>query len=330
MPVISICLSPGLQRSVTIDALALGEVNRLHSVVIDVAGKGVNVCRVLQRLGVAAFCLAQGGSNADEIMALAGREGLNLHLIPATGHLRTCTSIIEMHHATGRRVTELVEPTSPVDDACVGLMTQALQQQLPAATACVIAGSMAPGFPAGYQTRLANMARAIGVPVILDLQGAPLRQAIAAQPAVVKINLAEFVASFLADRFTGGEHGGELATSEIPSALMDAVAGVSRSLETTFVLTRGPHSILLARDGELRTIAVPALAATETMSPIGSGDAFLAGMLAKLLATGGLARRNQISLDVIETTISLATACAQSNARGLRPGFLEDSFTHKP
>jgi len=330
MPVISICLSPGLQRSVTIDSLALGEVNRLQSVVIDVAGKGVNVCRVLQRLGVEVFCLAQGGSNADEIMALAGQGGLDLRLVPATGRLRTCTSIIEMHHAAGRRVTELVEPTSPVDDDCVSQMTEMLQQQLPAATACVIAGSMAPGFPAGYQTRLANMARESGVPVILDLQGAPLRQAISARPAVVKINLAEFVASFLADRFSGGEHGGELAASVIPTALMDAVAGVSRSHQTIFVLTRGPNSILLARGGELRIIPVPLLAAEETMNPIGSGDAFLAGMLAKLLAADGISDWDQISLEVIEKSIDFATACAQSNARSLRPGFLEDSFTRQP
>ena len=60
MPVISICLSPGLQRSVLIDTLISGEVNRLQSVVVDVSGKGVNVCRVLQRLGVDALCLAQG------------------------------------------------------------------------------------------------------------------------------------------------------------------------------------------------------------------------------------------------------------------------------
>ena len=71
MPVISICLSPGFQRSVVIDSLIPGEVNRLKSVIVDVAGKGVNVCRVLQRLGIEAFCLSQGGSNAGELMALA-------------------------------------------------------------------------------------------------------------------------------------------------------------------------------------------------------------------------------------------------------------------
>ncbi|MBK7767684.1 MAG: hypothetical protein IPI44_17450 [Sulfuritalea sp.] len=77
MPVISIGLSPGFQRSVVIDSSVPGEVNRLTSVIVDAAGKGVNVCRGLQRLGIEAFCLAQGGSNADELMSLArrGRAG---------------------------------------------------------------------------------------------------------------------------------------------------------------------------------------------------------------------------------------------------------------
>ena len=325
MSVISICLSPGLQRSVTIDSLMPGEVNRLQSVVVDVAGKGVNVCRVLQRLGVEACCLAQGGDNADEITALANLEGLNLRLIPSAGRLRTCTSIIEAPDAHRRRVTELVEPTSPVDATCVKLMTETVRHLLPSATALVIAGSMALGFPAGYQTRLASMAGEAGIPVLLDLQGAPLRDAIKAQPAVVKINLAEFVATFLADRFRGGEHYGELAEPEISVELLEAVADVSRLHATFFVLTRGARSILLARGGKLRVIPVTPLAAEETMSPIGSGDAFLAGLLSGLLSMG-IAGRETIPFEAMESVIGLATACAQSNARTLRPGFLEDSF----
>ena len=70
MTIVSVCLSPGFQRSVVVDSLALGEVNRLKSVDVDVSGKGVNVTRVLQRLSVAACCLSQGGSNADELVAL--------------------------------------------------------------------------------------------------------------------------------------------------------------------------------------------------------------------------------------------------------------------
>ena len=75
MFIVSLCLTPGIQRSVAIDTLTVGEVNRLKSTFVDVSGKGINVCRVLQRLKINACCLSQGGSNADELMLLAQREG---------------------------------------------------------------------------------------------------------------------------------------------------------------------------------------------------------------------------------------------------------------
>ena len=330
MPVISICLSPGFQRSVSIDKLIQGEVNRMEEVLVDVSGKGINVCRVLQRLGVESVCLAQGGSNAAELAALAHRENLDLRLIASSGRMRTCTSIIETGLANGCRVTELVEPAPRVDETCVNAMTAALQALLPSATAMVIAGSMAPGFPIDYQTRLACLAQESDVPVVLDLHGATLREAISAQPAVVKINLAEFVATFLSGQFSGGEHSGPLAESVISPALSDAVAGISRLHTTSFVLTRGARSVLLVRDGEVRVVDVPALSAHEIINPIGSGDAFLAGLLAQLLSTGCIGTGQDVSLDALEESITLATACAQSNARTARPGFLEESFTRGP
>ena len=329
MPVISICLSPGLQRSVIIDTLILGEVNRLRSVVVDVAGKGVNVCRVLQRLGVDALCLAQGGSNSDEVLALAGAEGLNLRLIASSGTLRTCTSIIETSASSGHRVTELVEPSSAVDEACIEQMNQALASLLPTASVLVIAGSQAPGYPPDYQAQLADRAQRAGVPVAVDLQGPALLGVLATHPALVKINLAEFVATFLAARFHGGEHSGLLARPTLAAELTAAIAQISRDhAATRFVLTRGANSIVLARDGQLRVVAVTPLAAGEVVSPIGSGDSFLAGMVAQLLQSGTTSW-DQLSLDVLEDATGLATACAQSNARTARPGFLEPSFTRR-
>ena len=326
MPVISICLSPGLQRSVIIDTLIPGEVNRLRSVVVDVAGKGVNVCRVLQRLGVDAICLAQGGSNTGEIMALADAEGLNLRLIASSGTLRTCTSIIETSLVSGRRVTELVEPSSAVDQACVAQMDQVLASLLPSANALVIAGSQAPGYPPDYQAQLAERAQRAGVAVAVDLQGPALLGVLATQPALVKINLAEFVATFLAARFHGGEHSGRLAQPVLAAELTAAIAQVSRAHATTsFVLTRGANSIVLARDGQLRVVAVTRLAAREVLSPIGSGDSFLAGMVARLLQSGD-ADWAHLTLDALADATALATACAQANARTARPGFFDSTF----
>lgn len=135
MSIVSVCLTPGIQRSVAIDALTIGEVNRLKAAYVDVSGKGVNVCRVLQRLKIAACCLSQGGSNADELMLLAQREGLNLHLIPSSGLLRTCTSIIETTTAGGCRVTELIEPSPTVEAPCIQEITRTVKALLPTAQA---------------------------------------------------------------------------------------------------------------------------------------------------------------------------------------------------
>ncbi len=107
---------------------------------------------------------------------------------------------------------------------------------------------------------------------------------------------------------------------------MAAVAEVSRRYATSFVLTRGAKSILLLRSGESRVVAVRELVAPEVVSPIGSGDAFMAGMLAQLLKTGELSNERLSRLDVLAEAVGFATACAQSNARTARPGFLEDSF----
>ena len=326
MFIVSLCLTPGIQRSVAIDTLTVGEVNRLKSAFVDVSGKGINVCRVLQRLKINACCLSQGGSNADELMLLAQREGLNLKLIPSTGMLRTCTSIIETAVDGGCRVTELIEPSPTVEEPCVREISQAVQALLPTARALVIAGSMAPGFPVDYQAKLAALAHDAGVAVFLDLQGAPLRAAIAAQPALVKINLSEFVATFLSDRFKGGEHSGILAEPVIAPAIIESVAEVSRLQTTTFVLTRGARSILIAQHGDVRTVPVTPLTANETLNPIGSGDAFLAGMVAKLIAAAPAANAGHFTMEALAHACTFATACAQSNARTARPGFLEDSF----
>jgi fructose-1-phosphate kinase PfkB-like protein len=190
----------------------------------------------------------------------------------------------------------------------------------------VIAGSMAPGYPPGYQAQLAAMARGSGVPVLLDLQGAALREALAARPAVVKINLAEFVASFLVDRFSGGEHSGMLAEPVLSPDLMQAVAEVSQRHATSFVLTRGAMSIVLASQGELRLVAVPQLPAEETVSTIGCGDTFLAAMLVKLIAADSGFTLDPTPLDALEGAMHFAIACAQSSARTARPGFLQDAF----
>ena len=104
--------------------------------------------------------------------------------------------------------------------------------------------------------------------------------------------------------------------------------------ETPQLLERGEtlfrrnaaKSILIAQHGEVRIVPVTPLAPSEILNPIGSGDAFLAGMVARLIAAASGPVSRSFTLDALEHACTFATACAQSNARTARPGFLENSF----
>ena len=116
-----------------------------------------------------------------------------------------------------------------------------------------------------------------------------------------------------------------LAQPELADEILEAVADVSRQYATTFVLTRGANSILIAQGGEVRVVPVKPLSPAEVFNPIGSGDAFLAGMVARLVAAAPASDRHFTPAALADASV-FATACAQSNARTARPGFLEDSF----
>jgi hypothetical protein len=49
-------------------------------------------------------------------------------------------------------------------------------------------------------------------------------------------------------------------------------------------------------------------------------------MVAKLVAAAPAGSIGHFTMDLLAHACTFATACAQSNARTARPGFLEDSF----
>ena len=66
----TICMNPSFDKTVEVDALTLGEVNRIRTTRTDMGGKGINVAVVLRRLGMDCRCVGVLG------------EGLfNLHIM---------------------------------------------------------------------------------------------------------------------------------------------------------------------------------------------------------------------------------------------------------
>ena len=78
----TICLNPCFDKTVEVDQLDVGRVNRIRDARVDLGGKGINVAVVAHRLGLDAQCIGTMGENgAEELCRLMektnGRDLLN-------------------------------------------------------------------------------------------------------------------------------------------------------------------------------------------------------------------------------------------------------------
>lgn len=306
MRFLTVCLNPTVQRTLVVQSLEPGEVNRAASARVDSAGKGANVGRVIHQLGCDVVHLTQaGGPDGDLFLRLCAADGLDVIGVPTTSNARTCTTVVD---ETSRLTTEFVEPTEPVDPACESRVWDAYIAALSDAHSVVISGSKAPGFSATIFPGMVEAAKKQGVFVLVDYRGDDLIASMNHRPDVIKPNLAEFVSTFLADSVAGGRVTEDADERDLIDEVERAMLRIHRDAGSAVVLTRGKRDTLVAADGSLAR--VPVLPVTP-VNTIGCGDAFAAGLAVAL-------RDGAELLDAIDR----AHECAAANAGLLRPGVI--------
>src|SRR5215211_3661231 len=165
------------------------------------------------------------------------------------------------------------------------------------ATAVVFAGSLPPNLDEGFFVGLIQRSRERGLYTVVDSTPSILRAVLRANPSLVSPNQneAESVVGF--DFIEEG----------------DFLRGLSRLVELgalgACITSPEGHSYLTTGAG----VASAQAPQVETLSPIGSGDAYLAGLLA------GLLHRDLAPVDAVR----LAAGCAAANAETLGAGLFE-------
>jgi 6-phosphofructokinase 2 len=265
-PVATLTLNPSLDLSFSVEALAPGRKLRCHSPRLDAGGGGINVARVIRRLGGKAVAvLPLGGANGQKLRALLTAERMPFIAQEISGETRE--DFTAEVRATGDEY-RFVMPgprLSPADRD--GLMRTA---EAVGSRVLVASGSLAPGVPVTFYGRLAERAAAAGVKMALDASGAALRHGVAAGVWLVKPNLDELE---------------ELAGAPLPS-LADRLAACRA------IIARGGAEIValsMGADGALLVTAERSLAArAPTVTPVstvGAGDSFMGGLV-RALADG--------------------------------------------
>lgn len=255
--ILTVTCNPAVDVTYHVDELRHDGVHRVREVRRRPGGKGVNVATVLHQLGEPVTAL---GIADDDFAGRVREAGPAASFVPAMTEVRRTVVATD-----GDATTSFWEPGTPVPEGTVDELVALVRDALTGATALVVSGSLPPGVGPGTPARLAALARQAGVPVVLDVDGEPLRLAVEAGGAVLMPNLDELA------RLVGD-----------PAHPDREVAALALRTGAPVVATLGAEG-LVASDGQ-QTWRVPAPEQV-TGNPTGAGDATAAGV-ARGLAAG--------------------------------------------
>ena len=268
--IVTVTLNPAVDHTLVLPKFVAGDTIRVKSVRSDPGGKGINVSRVLHELGGESLAMgfAPGGLGRY-IEQTLNSQGIPTDFLHTKGEVRTNITILdESRHMN----TILSDPGPKTDPQYFDELKKRLRKRLQPGDWLVVAGSIPPPLDATVYTDLIEEASKIGAHTVLDADGAALAAGAAAHPEMLKGNRREL------ERLLGRHLDDEVSTLKGARQVHDA--GVSH-----VVITRGREGALAVADSEnLRGVA-PRVRA---VSAVGSGDAFLAGVILTLSKGGSM------------------------------------------
>lgn len=265
--ILAINMNPALDKTAVVPDFSLGRIFRPSELLALPGGKGFNFMRALHTLDQSLAGLVVGplgGHMGKMVWDMAQAEGLAWDGIWIEGETRTCLSIID---PGTNCITELYEAGPELHRDDWRRLVVKIRRLLPQATWILFCGSSPRGMPEDGLLRLLEEAHAAGVHTVVDTHGSALAQAIGTRPYLVKINQHE--ASTLLGWPVNTPAEAIKAASEIQSRGVRVV-----------VITLGQEGAVgLDVTGQPFGWRAPS---TSSVSAVGSGDSFLAGLVVEL------------------------------------------------
>lgn len=298
MNVIIASLNTAIERLLLVESQRPGEVHRLLDDKTLAGGKGVNVARVLRQLRT-----QLDNTPAPQLVGFLGG---------ATGRL--CHELLAQEELTGRWceiaastricevITELVSPQLASVYNAAGPVVQReeldrlhkiLAEEMKQASAVICTGSLAKNIMPDEYGHWITLAKKQGVLTLLDTHGTALLQSATAFPDIIKINHDELLQA------------NEISGNNLPEAWL--AQGVR-----CVIITNGQKPTLALTPDDNYEITSPVV---DTISPVGSGDAYCAGLIASLLGRPDMAWKDHLVF---------AAACGASNAASPKAGLAAD------
>jgi 6-phosphofructokinase 2 len=269
--IVTITMNPSIDLSISIERMAPFHKLRCADLRRDPGGGGINVARVLKRLGADVTAIyPAGGALGQLLRSLVDQEGIPGLTTPIAGETREDFTVHE--NASGAQY-RFVLPGPPLSEAEWRAPLGLIERLEPRTRFLVASGSLPPGVPDDIYARLVRLAAGAGRKIVVDTSGAPLHAVLEAGVYLIKPSLDEF----------------QLLMGERLETLPERIAAC-RSL-----IARGATEIVALTLGEEGALAVTAERAIlakalpiQPVSVVGAGDSFLGAMIFSLAAGHGI------------------------------------------
>ena len=258
--IITVTMNPAIDKTVEIDTLKPGGLNRIRKVEYDAGGKGINVSKTIHELGGESIATGFLGGNAGRTIenVLDARKIMH-DFIWVDGETRTNTKVFEENGA----VTELNEPGPAISEEQIQKLMNKLENYAGVNTLIVLSGSIPGGVGKDIYEKIIRMAHGKGSQVLMDADGEVFSLSLEAGPDIIKPNRVEL------EEYAGIDYrasGKELL--EMTRKLME------KGIHTAAV-SMGKSGAMFVKGGY--EAVCPALP-VKAHSTVGAGDAMVAAL----------------------------------------------------
>ena len=293
MEILTVTINPAVDKSATVDQIVPDDKLNCRNVKYEAGGGGVNVARVIKRLGGSSTALYQCSGPAGEILhQRLSDEGIDSLKFETINWTRENFIVVNEHTQKQYRFG-MPGPQYSKDE--VEELYQTIIDLKEQPDYLVLSGSMAPGVDASLVKRLCQWGKSAGIKVIVDTSGEALIAAMEVGVYLVKPNLRE-LCQITGKTIVAGEEQEQLALSLIENGKAEFV-----------VVSLGPRGAMMASKEGIFYQVPPTI---KTKSTVGAGDSMVAGMVWAL-------KNGMDSKTVLNYGIACGTAATMNTGTGL-------------
>ena len=284
--VLTITVNPLLEKRLYFDKTEKGEVNRCYAEKFYAGGKGINVSRQLNKLGIKNQAITfAGGNNGKILRRVLTDEEINFLLVSTKSETRSATLLLEKESP---KITSYIGLNSEISDSEVAAFIDKLDKMIQNASVVILTGSLPSENTAEIFTESIKICKKQDKICLVDTYGPHLTECIDLGPFAIHNNIQELEHSFNID----------LSSEESKVKLLHEF--YSKDMKLAF-FTNGKEPVYASKFDFIYKIMTPQI---EEKDPLGSGDAFVAGIAHGI-------ERNLVFNEMAQNAISLGAVNAE-------------------